>query len=64
MKRTFSLILALIFVLALSPAVRADVIVSPVEILLDSIDIRTVLIATALVAAGSGLFLWITRKKK
>lgn len=64
MKRMISLALALVFALALAPAVSADVIVSPVEIILDIIDIRTVLIATGLVALGSALFLWITRKKK
>lgn len=64
MKRIFSLALALVFLLALAPAVSADVIVSPVEIILDILDIRTVLIATGLVAAGSALFLWITRRKK
>jgi ABC-type Na+ efflux pump permease subunit len=64
MKHIFSLALALVFLLALAPAVSADVIVSPVEIILDILDIRTVLIATGLVAAGSALFLWITRRKK
>ena len=62
MKRTFCLMLALIFLLA--PAVSADVLVSPVEMILDSIDLRTVLAAAALVAVGSAVFLWITRKKK
>ena len=62
MKRTFCLLLALIFLLA--PVVSADVLVSPVEMILDSIDLRTVLAAAALVAVGSAVFLWITRKKK
>lgn len=62
MKRMILLALALIFLLA--PAVSADVLVSPVEMILDSIDLRTVLAAAALVAVGSAVFLWITRKKK
>ena len=62
MKRMILLALALIFLLA--PAVSADVLVSPVEMILDRIDLRTVLAAAALVAVGSAVFLWITRKKK
>lgn len=62
MKRMILLVLVLIF--ALAPAVSADVLVSPVEMILDSIDLRTVLAAAALVAVGSAVFLWITRKKK
>ena len=62
MKRMILLALALIVLLA--PAVSADVLVSPVEMILDRIDLRTVLAAAALVAVGSAVFLWITRKKK
>ena len=62
MKRMILLVLVLIF--ALAPAVSADVLVSPAEMILDSIDLRTVLAAAALVAVGSAVFLWITRKKK
>lgn len=64
MKRTISLIIALVFVLALAPAVRADVIVSPVDLIADSLDLKTVLLAVCAVAAVSGGFLWLTRKKK
>lgn len=62
MKRM--ILLALVLIFALAPAVSADVLVSPVEMILDSIDLRTVLAAAALVAVGSAVFLWITRKKK
>lgn len=63
MKHTLSLVLALVLVLALAPAVQADVIVSPVEILVDSLDLKTILAMVGIVAAASGLFLWFTRKK-
>ena len=62
MKRIVSLILALTFAFALAPAVRADVL-SPIGIVASVIDLKTVLIAVALVAVVSGLFLWFTRKK-
>ena len=64
MKRTISLILALVFVLALAPAVRADVIVSPIEIAISRLDLKTVLAAVGVVAVCSAIFLWFTRKKK
>ena len=63
MKRVISLLLALTFVLALAPAVRADVI-SPVGIIVSLLDLKTVLLAVCLVALVSGAFLWLTRKKK
>ena len=62
MKCVFSMIFALCLVLALAPAVRADVL-SPIGIVASVIDLKTVLIAVALVAVVSGLFLWFTRKK-
>ena len=62
MKRIVSLLLALTFAFALAPAVRADVL-SPIGIVASVINLKTVLIAVALVAVVSGLFLWITRKK-
>ena len=64
MKRIRSLLLALVFVLALAPAVSADVIVSPIDLIADVLDLKTVLLAVCAVAALSGAFLWITRKKK
>lgn len=63
MKRIISFALALAFVLALAPAVQADVIVSPVELLIDSLDLKTILAMVGIVAVVSGLFLWFTRKK-
>ena len=62
MKRLFSLLLALTLALALAPAVHADVL-SPIGIVASVLDLKTVLIAVALVAVLSGIFLWITRKK-
>ena len=62
MKRIFSLIFSLNLVLALAPAVSADVL-SPIGIVASVIDLKTVLIAVAVVAVVSGLFLWFTRKK-
>ena len=62
MKRVISLLLALTFVLALAPAVRADVI-SPVGIIVSLLDLKTVLAVVAVVAQVSAVFLWITRKK-
>ena len=62
MKRIFSLLLALTLALALAPAVHADVL-SPIGIVASVLDLKTVLIAVALVAVLSGIFLWITRKK-
>ena len=62
MKRIFSMILALVLLLALTPAVSADVL-SPIGIVASIIDLKTVLIAVALVAVVSALFLWFTRKK-
>ncbi len=64
MKRTISLILTMVLVLALAPAVRADVIMSPIELIADSLDLKTVLAAVCGIAILSGLFLWCTRKKK
>lgn len=64
MKRTLSLIFALTLVLALAPAASADVIVSPFELLADSLDLKTVLLAVCGIAVLSGLFLILTRKKK
>ena len=57
MKRTRSLLLAL------APAVSADVIVSPIDLIADVLDLKTVLLAVCAVAALSGAFLWFTRKK-
>ena len=62
MKRLFSLLLALTFALALAPAVSADVL-SPIGIGASVLDLKTVLIAVAVVAVLSGIFLWLTRKK-
>lgn len=62
MKRILSLLFALSLVLALAPAVSADVL-SPIGIVASVISLRTVLIAVALVALISALFLWLTRKK-
>ena len=62
MKRIFSLLLALTFAFALAPAVNADVL-SPIGIVASVLDLKTVLIAVAVVAVLSGIFLWITRKK-
>ena len=62
MKRLFSLLLALTLALALAPAVHADVL-SPIGIVASVIDLKTVLIAVAVVAVLSGIFLWLTRKK-
>ena len=62
MKRLFSLLLALTLALALAPAVHADVL-SPIGIVASVLDLKTVLIAVAVVAVLSGIFLWITRKK-
>ena len=62
MKRIFSLIFSLNLVLALAPAVSADVL-SPIGIVASLIDLKTVLIAVIAVAVLSGIFLWITRKK-
>lgn len=63
MKRIRSLLLALVFVLALAPAVSADVIFSPIDLIADVLDLKTVLLAVCTVAALSGVFLWFTRKK-
>ena len=63
MKRLISLIPALALVLALAPAVSADVIFSPIDLIADVLDLKTVLLAVGAVAAVSGIFLWITRKK-
>ena len=63
MKHIFSLGLAMVLVLALAPAVQADVIVSPIEVIADSLDLKTILAMVGIVAAVSGLFLWFTRKK-
>ena len=62
MKRILSLLLALTFALALAPAVYADVL-SPIGIVASVLDLKTVLIAVAVVAVLSGIFLWLTRKK-
>ena len=62
MKRILSMLFALTFVIALAPAVSADVL-SPIGIVASIIDLKTVLIAVALVAVVSALFLWFTRKK-
>ena len=62
MKRILSMMFALILVFALAPAVSADVL-SPIGIVASLIDLKTVLIAVALVAVVSALFLWFTRKK-
>lgn len=62
MKRIFSMLFALTLVFALAPAVSADVL-SPIGIVASIIDLKTVLIAVAVVAVLSGIFLWITRKK-
>ena len=62
MKRIFSLLLALTLALALAPAVSADVL-SPIGIVASVLDLKTVLIAVAVVAVLSGIFLWLTRKK-
>lgn len=62
MKRILSLLLALTFALALAPAVHADVL-SPIGIVASVLDLKTVLIAVAVVAVLSGIFLWLTRKK-
>lgn len=63
MKRTMSLLLALVLVLSLAPAVSADVL-SPISIIDSVLDLRTVLLAVVIVAAVSAGFLWVTRKKK
>ena len=63
MKQIRSLLLALVFVLALAPAVSADVIFSPIDLIADVLDLKTVLLAVGAVAAVSGAFLWFTRKK-
>jgi hypothetical protein len=52
----------LTLVFALAPAVSADVL-SPIGIVASIIDLKTVLIAVAVVAVVSALFLWFTRKK-
>ena len=62
MKRIFSMLFALTLVFALAPAVSADVL-SPIGIVASLIDLMTALIAVGLVAVGSALFLWFTRKK-
>lgn len=62
MKRILSMIFALALVFALAPAVSADVL-SPIGIVASLIDLKTVLIAVAVVAVVSALFLWFTRKK-
>ena len=62
MKRIFSMLFALTLVFALGPAVSADVL-SPIGIVASFIDLKTILIAVALVAVVSALFLWFTRKK-
>ena len=64
MKRIRNLILTLVFALALAPAVSADVIVSPFELIARSLDLKTILLAVAVVAIVSAIFLWVTRKKK
>lgn len=64
MKRMISLILALVLVLTLAPAVRADVMWDPIDYAIRSIDLKTVLAVVGLVALVSAVFLWITRKKK
>lgn len=63
MKRTLSLIFALSLVLALAPAASADVI-SPIGLIVASVDLKTVLLAVCGIAVVSGLFLILTRKKK
>ena len=63
MKRILSAISALALVLALAPAVSADVI-SPLGLIASVLDLKTVLLAVCLVALVSGAFLWLTRKKK
>ena len=63
MKRILSAISALALVLALAPAVSADVI-SPLGLIASVLDLKTVLLAVCLVALVSGTFLWLTRKKK
>ena len=63
MKRTFSLILSLVFVLTLAPAVHADVL-SPIGIIASVLDLKVVLLAVCAVAVLSAAFLWFTRKKK
>ena len=63
MKRILSAISALVLVLALAPAVSADVI-SPLGLIASVLDLKTVLLAVCLVALVSGAFLWLTRKKK
>jgi hypothetical protein len=62
MKRILSMLFALTLVFALAPAVSADVL-SPIGIVASVIDLKTVLIAVAVVAVVSALFLWFTRKK-
>ena len=62
MKRILSMLFALTLVFALAPAVSADVL-SPIGIVASLIYLKTVLIAVALVAVVSALFLWFTRKK-
>ena len=62
MKRILSMLFALTLVFALAPAVCADVL-SPIGIVASIIDLKTVLIAVAVVAVVSALFLWFTRKK-
>jgi hypothetical protein len=62
MKRILSMLFALTLVFALAPAVSADVL-SPIGIVASIIDLKTVLIAVAVVAVVSALFLWFTRKK-
>ena len=62
MKRILSMLFALPLVFALAPAVSADVL-SPIGIVASIIDLKTVVIAVAVVAVVSGLFLWFTRKK-
>ena len=62
MKRILSAISALALVLALAPAVSADVI-SPLGLIASVLDLKTVLLAVCLVALVSGAFLWLTRKK-
>lgn len=63
MKRILSAISALALVLALAPAVSADVI-SPLGLIASVLDLKIVLLAVCLVALVSGAFLWLTRKKK
>ena len=62
MKHILSMLFALTLVFALAPAVSADVL-SPIGIVASIIDLKTVLIAVAVVAVVSALFLWFTRKK-